>query len=265
MRWVPFVIALLIGLVIGCIPALALSQYGRSLADESRKPEDTVMVMVFGRSAPAGHRIRERDLVAVEIPPRFLHEGVFLEPEVLVDQVTTEPVLTHEFVRVERVRMPTGDATWERTKRAIEALKLCRRSRTPESRAERCTEARAAVEEVVGPPEVARSLLLWVDHEPLRNRLAEAGRAFVPLAPYDELSRWGRIEAVRSLDRSHGCASVAEHSDEELRALVLAWAPVDVEPGVLVELLVRAHWRDCVDIVPIDAEEVRRLWPNPGE
>lgn len=264
MRWVPFVIALLVGLFVGCIPAMALLQYGKSLADESRKPEDTVMVMVFPEALPAGHRIREIDLVAVEIPPRFLDEGVFLEPWVLVDQVTTEPVLANEFVRAERVRMPTGDAVWERMKRAKEALMLCRNSEFG-SRVERCTEARTAVEQAVGPPEVARSLEAWVDHAPLRHRLVRAGRDFVPMRPYDELSKWSRVSAVQSLDQSLGCASVVEHTDEELRALVLAWAPPDVETEVIEDLLQNAHWRDCTGIDPITAEEVRQLWPNPGE
>ena len=48
--------------------------------DEAKRPEDTVMVIVAARDLYQGVTVTEEDLYAVQIPPKFLPEGVFLSP-----------------------------------------------------------------------------------------------------------------------------------------------------------------------------------------
>lgn len=73
---------------------------------ERQRPEDTVMVMVAARQLQAGVTITEEDLVAIEIPPRFLPPGVFITPELVVGRAPSESILVNEFVREERLGEP---------------------------------------------------------------------------------------------------------------------------------------------------------------
>jgi pilus assembly protein CpaB len=74
--------------------------------DEAKRPEDTVMVIVAARDLYQGVTITEEDLYGVQIPPRFLPEGVFLSPEHVVGRIPRERVLANEFVRADRLADP---------------------------------------------------------------------------------------------------------------------------------------------------------------
>jgi len=82
-----------------------ISSYEQALEDQ-RQPEDTVMVMVAARDLYQGITITEEDLYAIEIPPRFLSEGVFLSPDHVVGRIPRERVLANEFVRSSRLANP---------------------------------------------------------------------------------------------------------------------------------------------------------------
>ncbi|NCG19091.1 MAG: Flp pilus assembly protein CpaB [Rhodobacterales bacterium] len=73
---------------------------------EAKKPEDKVMVIVSARDLYQGVTITEEDLYAVEIPPRFLPENVFLSPEHVVGRIPRERILANEFVRSDRLADP---------------------------------------------------------------------------------------------------------------------------------------------------------------
>jgi pilus assembly protein CpaB len=74
--------------------------------NQARAPEDTVMVIVAARDLYQGVTITEEDLYAVEIPPRYLPEGVFLSPEHVVGRIPRERILANEFVRANRLADP---------------------------------------------------------------------------------------------------------------------------------------------------------------
>ncbi len=74
--------------------------------DEAKRPEDTVMVIVAARDLYQGVTITEEDLYAVQIPPRYLPEGVFLSPEHVVGRIPRERILANEFVRADRLADP---------------------------------------------------------------------------------------------------------------------------------------------------------------
>jgi len=74
--------------------------------DEAKQPEDTVMVIVAARDLYQGVTITEEDLYAVEIPPRFLPDSVFLSPEHVVGRIPRERILANEFVRSDRLSDP---------------------------------------------------------------------------------------------------------------------------------------------------------------
>ncbi|MEZ4321967.1 MAG: Flp pilus assembly protein CpaB [Myxococcota bacterium] len=102
-------VALFIAVVFGGVSVVALFQLITSYQariDEAKKPEDTVMVIVAARDLYPGVTITEDDLVAVEIPPRFLAGGVFLSPEHVVGQRPRERILANEFVRASRLANP---------------------------------------------------------------------------------------------------------------------------------------------------------------
>jgi len=80
-------------------------QYERQL-QEAERPEDKVMVIVSSRVLYQGVTITEDDLYAVEIPPRFLTDGVFLSPEHVVGRLPRERILANEFIRAERLSDP---------------------------------------------------------------------------------------------------------------------------------------------------------------
>ncbi len=102
-------VALLVAVLFGGVAVVALFQLITSYQariDEAKKPEDTVMVIVAARDLYPGVTITEDDLVAVEIPPRFLPGGVFLSPEHVVGQRPRERILANEFVRATRLANP---------------------------------------------------------------------------------------------------------------------------------------------------------------
>ena len=51
------------------------------------------MVIVAARELSAGATIAEADLYAIQIPPAYLPEGVFLSPEHVVGRIVCERVL----------------------------------------------------------------------------------------------------------------------------------------------------------------------------
>jgi pilus assembly protein CpaB len=74
--------------------------------DEAKRPEDTVMVIVAARDLYQGVTVTEEDLYAVQIPPKYLPEGVFLSPEHVVGRIPRERILVNEFVRADRLADP---------------------------------------------------------------------------------------------------------------------------------------------------------------
>jgi len=74
--------------------------------DEAKRPEDKVMVIVAARDLYQGVTITEEDLYAVQIPPRFLPDGIFLSPEHVVGRIPRERILANEFVRADRLADP---------------------------------------------------------------------------------------------------------------------------------------------------------------
>ena len=67
---------------------------------------DTVMVMLAARDLYPGVSIAEEDLVAIEIQPAYLPEGVYLTPGHVVGQVPRQRILANEFIRAERLNNP---------------------------------------------------------------------------------------------------------------------------------------------------------------
>jgi pilus assembly protein CpaB len=100
---------LVIAVVTGALAIMALfmliNQYQEKI-DEAKRPEDTVMVIVAARDLYQGVSVTEEDLYAVEIPPRFLPEGVFLSPDHVVGRIPRERILANEFVRANRLADP---------------------------------------------------------------------------------------------------------------------------------------------------------------
>jgi len=100
---------LLVAIVAGVIAIVALvnmiGQY-QARIDEAKRPEDTVMVIVAARDLYQGVQVTEEDLYAVEIPPRYLPEGVFLSPDHVVGRIPRERILANEFVRASRLADP---------------------------------------------------------------------------------------------------------------------------------------------------------------
>jgi len=82
-----------------------IGQY-QARIDEAKRPEDTVMVIVAARDLYQGVSVTEEDLYAVEIPPRYLPEGVFLSPDHVVGRIPRERILANEFVRANRLADP---------------------------------------------------------------------------------------------------------------------------------------------------------------
>jgi pilus assembly protein CpaB len=100
---------LVIAVLTGALAIVALfsliNQYQEKI-DEAKRPEDTVMVIVAARDLYQGVSVTEEDLYAVEIPPRFLPEGVFLSPDHVVGRIPRERILANEFVRANRLADP---------------------------------------------------------------------------------------------------------------------------------------------------------------
>lgn len=86
-----------------------IQSYEQEIARQS-KPEDTVMVMVAARDLYQGITIEESDLYAVQIPPRYLPENVFLAPDFVIGRTPRERILANEFVRADRLADPESGA-----------------------------------------------------------------------------------------------------------------------------------------------------------
>lgn len=119
---------LTVAVVTGCVALVGLYQLIHSYQvriDEARKPEDTVMVIVAARDLYQGVTITEEDLYAVDIPPRYLPDGVFLSPEHVVGRIPRERILANEFIRADRLADPESgiglNAVIPRGMRAISA------------------------------------------------------------------------------------------------------------------------------------------------
>ena len=99
------VVALVFGALSLFVLYRLITSYQERIA-EAKKPEDTVMVIVAARDLYQGVTITEEDLYAVEIPPRYLPENVFLSPEHVVGRIPRERVLANEFIRADRLADP---------------------------------------------------------------------------------------------------------------------------------------------------------------
>jgi pilus assembly protein CpaB len=103
------VVFILIALFTGSLAILGLSQlvgsYQKQI-DSARRPEDRVTVIVAARDLYQGVTITEEDLYLVEIPPKYLPEGIFLSPEYVVGRIPRERILANEFVRGDRLADP---------------------------------------------------------------------------------------------------------------------------------------------------------------
>ncbi len=82
-----------------------ITEYQKKI-DEAKRPEDTVMVIVAARDLYQGVTITEEDLYAIQIPPRFLPDGIFISPEHVVGRIPRERILANEFVRADRLADP---------------------------------------------------------------------------------------------------------------------------------------------------------------
>lgn len=98
-------VALTFGVVGIIVLYMLINSYQQQIA-EAKKPEDTVMVIVAARDLYQGVTIAEEDLYAVEIPPRFLPENVFLTPEHVLGRIPRERILANEFIRADRLADP---------------------------------------------------------------------------------------------------------------------------------------------------------------
>lgn len=100
------VVFLFVSLIMG-VGALVfvykLVQGYQARIQEAQKPEETVMAIVASRDLYQGVQIAEEDLFAVEIPPAFLHEDVYNNPEHVVGRIPRERILANEFIREERL------------------------------------------------------------------------------------------------------------------------------------------------------------------
>lgn len=86
---------------------------GLAFAQDPPPEWNTVMVIVAARDLYAGVTITEEDLYAVEIPPRYLPEGVFLSPDHVLGQIPHTRILANEFIRAGRVTLPPERAAAE--------------------------------------------------------------------------------------------------------------------------------------------------------
>ena len=98
-------LALLAGILAMFVLMVTVDNFENQIV-EARAPEDQTTVIVAARDLYQGVTITEQDLYAVEIPPRFLPEGVFLSPEHVVGRIPRERILANEFVRSSRLADP---------------------------------------------------------------------------------------------------------------------------------------------------------------
>lgn len=70
------------------------------------EPAQVVHVVVATRDLYPGVTIRESDVYVVAIAPRYLPDGVLLNPELAVSRIPRERILANEYVRTERLAIP---------------------------------------------------------------------------------------------------------------------------------------------------------------
>ena len=106
-----------------------LQSYSKQITNANQR-EATTYVIVAYTDLYQGVTIMEKDLFAVEIPPKYLYQqggaesGLFNSPEHVVGRIPRERILANEFIREERLADPesgTGlNALIPRNMRAIE-------------------------------------------------------------------------------------------------------------------------------------------------
>jgi Flp pilus assembly protein CpaB len=89
--------------VVGATPN---PEYGPAVGQLAPSKDDAVMVIVATRDLVPGTTIAEDDLYAVQIPPKYLAEGVFLSPEHVVTRTPCETIYQNEFIRAARLFDP---------------------------------------------------------------------------------------------------------------------------------------------------------------
>ncbi|MCB9686693.1 MAG: Flp pilus assembly protein CpaB [Alphaproteobacteria bacterium] len=72
------------------------------------EPDPTVQVLVASHDLGQGRAITPDDLSLVEMPPRYVPDGVMRTSDQAVGRVVRERVLGSEFIREERLADPTG-------------------------------------------------------------------------------------------------------------------------------------------------------------
>jgi flagella basal body P-ring formation protein FlgA len=97
-----FVLGGLLSLAVGMLANRVIEEWLVERYDEAVNPT-TFRVMVAAVDIASGHTIVPEDLYAVEVPSSYLPENVFLSPEYLVGRTTDEALLSHEFIRAERL------------------------------------------------------------------------------------------------------------------------------------------------------------------
>ncbi|MBA2321825.1 MAG: Flp pilus assembly protein CpaB [Deltaproteobacteria bacterium] len=98
-------LALGTGVVLIVVLFQLITGYQRRI-EEAKRPEDQVMVIVANKELYPGVTVAEEDLYAVEIPPRYLPDGVFLSPDHVVGRIPRERILANEFIRADRLADP---------------------------------------------------------------------------------------------------------------------------------------------------------------
>lgn len=76
------------------------------LLEDARRPDGAVMVVVAARDLHQGVQVTEEDLYAVQMPAKYLPEGVYLSPESVVGRIPRERILANELVRGARLADP---------------------------------------------------------------------------------------------------------------------------------------------------------------
>ncbi len=71
----------------------------------AQSPE-TVQVMVAAHDIPAGKMLYVEDLAMTELPPDYVPDAVFRQPEQVVGRIVRETILSQEFIREERLADP---------------------------------------------------------------------------------------------------------------------------------------------------------------
>jgi pilus assembly protein CpaB len=105
--WIAASLAVVLGATATVGLYVVLDDYQQRLS-ATRAPEEKVMVIVAARTLYPGIAISEDDLIAIELPPRFVPDGAFLTPEHVVGQRPKERILPNELVRAARLSDPAN-------------------------------------------------------------------------------------------------------------------------------------------------------------